>query len=504
MLRDLYIPDFKGSIFQNRRNDNFNFMKKTIFLFCFYASLILLNSCARNPVTGKRQLVLMTEKQEIAMGQEADPQIVQAYGLYEDEALQAFINEKGKEMGEISHRSKLEYNFKILNSPIINAFALPGGYVYFTRGIMAHFNNEAEFAGVLGHEIGHVTARHTVAQQRNALLGQLGLIAGLVLVPEFAQFAEQASQGLSLLFLKFGRDAETQSDELGVEYSSKIGYDAQQMAGFFQTLERNQVESGAGELPEFLSTHPSPAGREANVSQLAAEWKEKLNLSNFTVNRESYLKMLDGLVYGEDPKQGFVENQVFYHPELKFQLPVPEAWAYQNSPQQFQMAPKEGKAYMFLSLAAGSSLQEASSTVLKQYNLELIDAREIKVNGLNAIRMEAGQQQEEVIIKTLSYVIQHGDYYYNVMGIASTLDYASYEPIFLETMGDFKVLVDQEKLNRTPDRIRLKTVGSNSTLEQALKSLGVPENRMEEVSLLNGMLLSETVAKGSLIKIIEK
>lgn len=446
----------------------------------------------------------MSEKQEIAMGQEADPQIVQSYGLYQDKALQAFINEKGKEMGEISHRSKLEYNFKILDSPIINAFALPGGYVYFTRGIMAHFNNEAEFAGVLGHEIGHVTARHTVSQQRNALLGQLGLIAGLVLVPEFGQFADQASQGLSLLFLKFGRDAETQSDELGVEYSSKTGYDAQQMAGFFETLERNQIESGAGELPEFLSTHPSPAGREANVSQMAAEWKEKLNLSNLKVNRDSYLQMLDGLVYGEDPKQGFVEEQVFYHPELKFELPVPNDWSYQNSPQQFQMAPKDGKALMFLSLAEGSSLQEASSTVLKQYSLELTEAQEIQVNGLNAIRLEAGQQQEEVIIKTLSYVIHHGDYFYNVMGISNSQDFASYEPIFLETMGNFKVLVDKEKLNRTPDRIRLKTVGSNSTLEQALKSFGVPANRMDEVSLLNGMMLSEQVSKGALIKVLGK
>lgn len=477
-------------------------MKRVVLLFYFSASLILFTACARNPVTGKRQLVLMTEKQEIAMGQEADPQIVQAYGLYEDDALQAFINEKGKEMGEISHRKKLDYEFKILDSPIINAFALPGGFVYFTRGIMAHFNNEAEFAGVLGHEIGHVTARHSVAQQRNALLGQLGLIAGIVLVPEFAQFAGEASQGLSLLFLKFGRDAETQSDELGVEYSSKIGYDAQQMAGFFQTLERNQVESGAGELPEFLSTHPSPAGREANVSQLAAEWKEKLNLSNAKINRENYLKMLDGLVYGEDPKQGFVEDQVFYHPDLKFELPVPNDWAYQNSPQQFQMAPKVGKALMFLSLAAGSSLQEATSTVLKQYSLELIDAQEIKVNGLNAIRMEAGQQQEDMIIKTLSYIIQHGDYFFNVMGITNTNDFGMYEPVFTETMKNFRELKDAEKLNRKPERIRLKTVGSNGTLEEALRGFNVPENRMEEVSLLNGMMLSDNVEKGALIKVL--
>jgi predicted Zn-dependent protease len=306
------------------------------------------------------------------------------------------------------------------------------------------------------------------------------------------------------LFLKFGRDAETQSDKLGVEYSSKIGYDATEMAGFFNTLERNQEASGAGELPEFLSTHPSPAGREANVRELANEWKEKLNLADAGINRDAYLKMLDGLVYGEDPKQGFVEDQVFYHPDLKFRLAVPNNWAYQNSPQQLQMAPKEGEALMTLTLAAGSSLQEASSTVLKRYNLELIDAQEISVNGLNAIKMEAGQQQEETIIKTLSYIIQHGDHFYNLMGIANTNNFKNYLSIFTGSMESFNILNDPEKLNRQPERIRLKTVASNGTLEQALKALDVPENRLEEVSLLNGMLLSDDVQKGTLIKILEQ
>ena len=445
----------------------------------------------------------MSEKQEIAMGREADPQIVQTYGLYEDAALQDFINRKGQEMARVSHRSNLDYEFKILDSPIINAFALPGGYIYFTRGIMAHFNNEAEFAGVLGHEIGHVTARHSVAQQRNALLGQLGLIAGVVFVPEFAQFAGELSQGLSLLFLKFGRDAETQSDELGVEYSTKIGYDAQEMAGFFQTLERNQVNSGAGDLPEFLSTHPSPADRMEKVSQWASEWQQKLDVNDPSVNRNTYLKLLDGLVYGEDPKQGFVEEGVFYHPELKFSFTVPEGWAYQNSPVQFQMAPKEGNALMTLSFAGGSTLQEASSNVLKQYGLELVDAQEIKVNGLNAIRLEAGQQQEEMIIKTLSYVIQQGDNFYNLMGISATGDFKSFEPTFLGSMNNFRTLTDPEKLNRQPERIRLKTTGANGTLEQALKTFNVPEKRMEEVALLNGMLLSDELSKGTVIKVVE-
>lgn len=476
---------------------------RTFSLITFYVLLLLLSGCARNPVTGKKQLVLMSEKQEIAMGQEADPQIVAAYGLYEDKTLQDFINQKGQEMARISHRNQLDYTFRILDSPIINAFALPGGYVYFTRGIMAHFNNEAEFAGVLGHEIGHITARHSVAQQRNSLLSQLGLIAGVVLVPEFGQFADQASQGLSLMLLKFGRDAERQSDALGVEYSSRIGYDASEMAGFFNTLERNQVASGAGELPEFLFTHPSPAGREAAVAKLAEEWKAKLNLTDPRVNRDSYLKMLDGLVYGEDPRQGFLENRTFYHPELKFEFAVPAAWSFQNTPQQVQMAEKQGKAMMTLTLVEGSSLQEASSSVLKQYVMELVEAEEIIVNGLKAIRMEAGQQQQETIIKTLSYVIEHGGFYYNLMGITHTESFDAFESVFLASMNSFRELKDAEKLNRKPERIRLKTVASDGTLQQVLSGFGVAKDRLEEVSLINGMSLTDRVPKGTLIKLVE-
>ncbi|MCB0634883.1 MAG: M48 family metalloprotease, partial [Lewinella sp.] len=139
------------------------------------------------------------------MGKQYDPSVVASFGLYEDDALQKFINERGLKMAKLSHRPELPYEFKILDSPVVNAFAVPGGYVYFTRGIMAHFNNEAEFAGVLGHEIGHVTAKHSAKQQTSQILGQIGLIAGVVIKPELAQYAELAQQGLGLLFLKFSR-----------------------------------------------------------------------------------------------------------------------------------------------------------------------------------------------------------------------------------------------------------------------------------------------------------
>ena len=314
----------------------------------------------------------MSEAQEIAMGKAADPQIIAQYGLYDNKELQSYISQEGKQMAAKSHRPNLAYEFKIVDSEVLNAFATPGGYVYFTRGIMANFNNEAQFAGVLGHEIGHITARHTVSQQRNQLLGQIGLIAGMVIAPKLGQFAEQASQGLGLLFLKFGRDAENQADQLGAEYSSRVGYDADQMADFFTTLQRESEGTGRAGLPDFLSTHPNPAGRYNNVKKAAADWKQKLNLTNAQINRNSYLKRIEGIVYGEDPRQGFVESSIFYHPVLKFQFPIPSQWAYQNSPQQFQMAPKDGKAMMMLMGVQCKTLQEAASGVLQQYNLQAL------------------------------------------------------------------------------------------------------------------------------------
>jgi predicted Zn-dependent protease len=472
--------------------------------FALFAIIILYSDCAKNPVTGNRQLVLMSEAQEIEMGKAADPQIIAQYGLYPDSSLQQFIREKGKQMAAISHRPNIEYHFRVVDSDILNAFAVPGGYVYFTRGIMAHFNNEAEFAGVLGHEIGHIAARHSVEQQRNALLGQLGLIAGIIVAPDLAQFAETASQGLGLLFLKFGRDAERESDRLGVEYSSKIGYDAQEMAGFFQTLQRKSEESGSAELPGFLSTHPNPGDRNRTVSKLATEWQQKLNLKNAQVNRNSYLKRIEGLIYGEDPRQGYVENSIFYHPVLKLQFPIPQNWSYMNSPQSFQMAPKDGKAMMMLSFAAGSNLQEAAGSVMKQYNLQPVQSQQVSVNGLNALAVVADQKQEQGVLRTLSYIIQYNNNFYHMLGVSRDTDFNSYANFFSNTMQNFSVLTDPSKLNKKPERVRVKTVNQQTTLQQALRSLGVPDKRMEEMAVLNGMKMNDRITPGTLIKVISE
>jgi len=464
--------------------------------------LLLVTACARNPVTGKRQMVLTSEKGERRMGEQADPQIVASFGLYEDATLQNYINTRGKEMAQISHRPDLAYEFKIVDSPVVNAFAVPGGYVYFTRGIMAHFNNDAEFSGVLGHELGHITARHSVIQQRNAILGQVGLIAGAIASPEFAQMMQPASQGMGLLMLKFGRDAESQSDELGVEYSSRIGYDAQEMAGFFNTLARKQEEAGVS-IPEFLSTHPNPINRKEKVSQMANEWQGKLSMNNPKVGRNSYLQMINGLVYGEDPRQGFVENNHFYHPDLKFFFKVPAGWRTQNSPQQFQMAPEDGKALMFLTLSQGTDLRAAGNAALQQYQMTAISSKERKIGSLQALEVFAQQVQEQMTLKAKITFIKYNGKIYQILGLSRQEDFNRLVSTFNSTMSSFKPLTDSDKLNRMPEKIAIVEVKNNGTFSAALKAYKMDAKRLEELAILNGLQLTDQVQKGMKFKIVK-
>jgi predicted Zn-dependent protease len=487
-------------------------------VFSVFVVLLVSTMCARNPVTGKRMLSFMSTKNEISLGQGYDPQVQATFGVYEDSKLQQFLSEKGMEMAKVSHRPDLPWQFKVVDSPVVNAFAVPGGFVYFTRGILAHFNSEAQMAGVLGHEIGHVTARHGARQQTGQILGQLGLIIGVIAAPELAQFADIANQSMGLLFLKFGRDHETESDELGVNYSTKIGYDARHMATFFGTLRRLGEKSGQ-DIPTFLSTHPDPGDREKKVDLLARATQQKTPGVAYKENRESYLNLIDGIIYGEDPKQGFVENEVFYHPELKFQFPIPSGWAHQNSPIQFEMASKDGKAMMLLALGKGKTLEEAAQADAQQYSLKVLESRRTVINGNQALVMlseqvpqQQQQQQQQAgagqqganTVRVLTYLIQYNGVIYALHGLTYASLFNQYAPLFDRTAQGFKSLSDPDKLNRQPERVRVKRTTRVSTFADAMIQLGMPATRLDELSILNGMEKNSTVESGMLLKTISK
>ncbi len=479
-------------------------MKNWFFKSLFFLALVaVVSTCSRNPVTGKKQLSFMSEEKEIALGAASDPSVVASFGLYSNPKIQSFINTKGQQMAKVSHRSHLKYEFKVLDSPVVNAFALPGGYVYFTRGILAHFNNEAEFAGVLGHEIGHVTARHGARQQTQQILAQAGVIAGTIFSEQLGIDPSSASQGVQLLMLKNSRAHESESDELGVEYSTKIGYDAHYMADFFNTLSRMRGDASQA-LPEFLSTHPNPDNRNQRVNQLATEEQAKTNKTNLRVNRDQYLRLIDGLTYGEDPQQGYVENNVFYHPGLKFQYKYPNNWQLANSPAQVQMANADGSAGAIFKLAPGTNLNTIKQEIITNYKLNVIQEKQESVNGLNALAFIGDITNEDGSkIRLMTYLISYGGSTYLFHGIASTTDFSKYSSTFQTLFESFNKLTDPSKLNKRAEKIKIVSVKSNGTLRQALTSAGVPSARLEELSLINGMLLTESVKSGMLIKTVQ-
>lgn len=450
----------------------------------------------------------MTEAQEIQLGGQYDPQVIATFGEYKNDNLLAFVQGKSTEMGIISHRTQLEYHVKVLDSPVVNAFAVPGGYVYLTRGILAQLNNEAELVGIIGHEMGHITARHSVSQQSKQQMGQLLLIGGMIVSEKFAQYATYAMQGMQLLFLKFSRDNEREADRLGVEYSSKIGYDAHKMADFFQVLNKMNLASTQAGVPTFLSTHPDPGDRFNAVNQEATQWQNSLQSTTWKVNADGYLKMIDGIVYGEDPRQGFVEGNTFYQPDLKFKFSFPAGWLLENSPAQVNMAPGDGKALMIFTLVSGKTLNEAAKTTIEQLGLTQLETENTSVNGMPAVVTlskqiikdeSTGQQQINAV---LSYFINCDNSFYVFHGITSEVDYKGYIGTFESTMKKFSKLTDPSKLNVKPRRILVKKVQRSGTLAEVFNSYGVQQKQMQELALLNNLELTDKVLVGKLIKIV--
>ena len=480
-----------------------NDMERKIIPILFIVLIFLIPSCAVNPVTGKQELMLLSEKDEIGLGRETDGEIVKQYGIYDDPKLTAILSEMCLRIGRISHRPQLAYDLKILDASVVNAFAVPGGYVYFTRGILAVLNSEAELAAVMGHEIGHIAARHSAQQYSKAQLTQLGLGVGSIFL-DSPVVTSLAQLGVGMLFLRFSRDNEREADDLGVEYSSKVGYDATQMAAFFETLERMNPGSDRSGLPGWFSTHPSPEGRVQAVRAKAKEWQQKLDLTNPKVNRESYLRQIDGLIYGEDPRQGYIENDVFYHPVLRFQFPTPIKWKTNNRPSQVQMVSEKEDAILLFLLTNDPSPREAAQKFLSQTGGLVVKSEATLVNGLPAYMLNSDIQTQKGRFRVISCFIEKRRRIHAFHGLTSIERFQDYRKVFENSMLQFKELSDPRKIDVKPDRIRIHTVITSDTLENTLRSQGVPHEKMKEMILLNGGVPHQTVQANSLIKLVER
>jgi predicted Zn-dependent protease len=482
---------------------NLRIIVKMIYILIVFNSLWIM-SCAVNPVTGKSELMLLSEADEIKLGQQTDGQIVQIYGIYDSEKLHEYINDLGQKMVKISHRPHLKFEFRVMDSPVINAFAVPGGYVYITRGILAYLNNEAELAGVIGHEIGHVTARHSAKQYTNAQFAQLGLGIGSILSEEFAKYAPLAAGGIQLLFLKFSRDNESQSDDLGVEYSTKIGYDAREMSNFFVTLDKMSDQSEGKGLPTWFSTHPNPEDRVGDIRVEAAKWQKQITSKDLKVNRDNYLNTINGVVYGENPRQGFVDNDVFYHPDMKFKFPIPSAWKVSNLPTQVQIQSQDGKAAILFTLAQEKTTAAAAQSFISNTKATVVSKKDLKVHGFKATKMLSTISDQSNILQILSYFIEKDNRIYVFHGFTNQALFSNYESTFQATMEEFNVLKDKAKLNVKPDRLKMRRTSKTMTLQEALKTFGVADKDLEQMALINGNKLNDNIPAKTLIKTVAK
>jgi predicted Zn-dependent protease len=422
-------------------------------------------SCARNPVTGKNEISLVSEGQEIQMGQQAAQEVGQSIGFVEDAELQAYVAGIGKRMAAKSERPNLPWEFHVVNDAAVNAFALPGGFIYVTRGLLAFMNSEAELATVLGHEIGHVTAKHSVQQISKAQIATLGLGVGSILSSDIAQYAGIASQGLGVLFLKYGRDAENQADQLGFKYALGLNYDVREMGNVFQTLGRaSEVGGGGGRLPEWLSTHPNPENRVARTQERLDTLQAPLE--NTTIGREEFLQQIDGITFGEDPRQGFFEGSTFYHPDMRFQLEFPDGWKTRNTPSAVVAVSSKEDAIVQLGLAGTTPPREAASKFLSQEGVKAGEATTRSINGNPAATSYFQAQTEQGVIEGLVSFISYGGKTFGLMGYTTQGNLGSYDGELQGTINSFDRLKNSAALDVKPATIELVKLPREMTLTQ--------------------------------------
>ena len=464
-----------------------------------WGALIL--ACARNPVTGESELALISEEQEIQMGQQAAQQAEQSLGLVQDEELQAYVHRVGTQLAAESERPHLPWRFRVVDDPTPNAFALPGGFIYVTRGMMNLMESEAELASVLGHEIGHVTARHSVNQMSRQQLATLGLGIGMIFVDELQQFGDLASTGLQLLFLKYGRDDERQADELGFRYSLQEGYDVREMADVFASLQAIGESSGQSPLPTWMSSHPDP-GERVSTARQRVQALDTVSFDNLEVGRDEYLAQIDGLIYGENPRNGFFRNSTFYHPDLRFSITFPNGWQAQNLPSAVIGASPNQDAAIELTLAEGSSPTAAASAFLNAQGIVAGQTVQEQVNGIPAIASTFQAQTEQGVLQGLAAFFQHNGRVYRVLSYSPQQRYGAYDAAFRQTLGSFDEVTDPSILNVQPKRVDIVRAQQTQTFAE-FNQRNPSSIPVAEAALINQLSSpSATIQQGTMVKVV--
>jgi predicted Zn-dependent protease len=459
---------------------------------------IAASGCATNPATGANQLMLVSEDQEIAMGRQADTAVIATIGLYPDAAWQSYIQQFGARIAATTERPNLPWTFRVVDDPAVNAFALPGGFVYVTRGLLSHLTNEAELASVVGHEIGHVTARHTAAEMSKQELIGLGLAAGSMVSSQVAKYAGTANQALGILYLKFSRDDESQADQLGLRYMRRANFDPRQMPEVFRMLDRLDAAGGGGRLPTWLETHPSPANRVAAITTQIAALPQ--DFSATVVNRDSYERLLDGLVFGNDPRQGYFTGSEFFHPVLRFRITFPSGWTLSNGAQAVVAVSPQGDGAVELSQASGASADAAARAFAAQQGITSGTATRVTLSGgLGAVSTPFSAATTNGTLSGTALFVDYGGGVYSIVGYATAARWSSYQGVAERAERSFQPLTDPAALNVQPQRVDIVTVGSSTTIGQMAQGRASPVTAAL-LALINQVELQTPFASGRLVK----
>lgn len=460
-----------------------------------------LTACATNPVSGEQNLVLMTEAQEIQLGKQSHEQIIQQYGRYDAPQLQAMVNRIGQEIAAQSHRPNLPFTFTVLDSPEVNAFALPGGYVYITRGIMAYLNSEEELAGVLGHEIGHVTARHSVRQ--NTAQTATGLIGVLAAVATGNSSVTQTTNYIGSAFVSgYGRGHELEADRLGAEYLARVNYNPESMLTVIGVLKnqelfaQEQAREAGEEAPAayhgLFSSHPENDRRLQEVITAAKQY-QGANVKH--PNPENYMKLLDGMVFGDSEDQGIVRRNHFYHRDLDLHLSFPENWQIKNQPKRLLgvSSDKSQLIQFMLGDAGGLSPQEFLTKTFPS----LGNGRAIGRNAYSGkVLLDSPWGKKNGRVAAVEYKSST----FVVLGVGKSQLLGQG---FDDTVTSLRGLSKQEQKLATGRKIRLIRVQRGDTFADWAERSNIDRFEVSQLRLLNGLYPKGEPEPGQLIKLVE-
>ncbi len=464
-------------------------------LLAVFLASALISACATNPVTGRRELSLISEAQEIQMGREASAGDLQRVGEVTQPEVQAMVRRIGMAMATHSERPNLPWEFHVLDDAAVNAFAYPGGFIFVTRGLLTNISSEAELAEVIGHEIGHVTAKHSVVAMSQQQLAQIGLVGASIFSSTVAKYGDLIGGGASLLFLKFGRDDELQADALGFRYSLAQGFDVRESPRVFEMLGR--LSGGEGRIPEWQSTHPDPGNRVQRAEQRIAQLAPGV-LDTTRVGRESFLKTISGLVFGENPRNGYFEGTRFLHPDLRFQLDFPTGWRVVNQPEAVIAASGDHSAQLQLVPASGTPAQ-AMQSFLKQEGIAVRQSSQVTVNGLAGASAAFQVVTQEGDLEGRALAVSHQQQTYMLLGLTVPQAAAMHGPEIDASLRSFRALTDPVALNRQPMRVELVTLDQAMTGSQFVQrySGGVPA---EQIYIANGIEATTQLPRGMVLK----